>query len=97
MVRFIRIDFGEASFRRIQYVRLIRLDLKEVIATVLFQHFQQRTLCEDRIASEQLEHRIVFEQFVQMGFEATGLIGLVAMNIETHECDFDVMSENVEH
>ena len=32
-----------------------------------------------------------------MGFEAVGLVGFIAIDVETHECDFEVVGKDIEH
>jgi len=93
----IRIHSGKTRFCCIQYIRLIRLDLKEIIATVLLQHFQERTLGKDRIAREQTQHRIECEQLIQMRFETTRLVCFIPADVVTHQGNFDIMNENIEH
>ena len=93
----IRVHCGKTRVCCVQYIRLIRLYLKEIIATMLLQCFQERTLGKDCIARKQTQHRIEGEQLIQMRFETTRLVGFISADVVTHQGNFDIMNENIEH
>ena len=64
---------------------------------VFLDRRKQRALSEDRVAGQQFQARIHREQFSKMLFQATRLVGFVAVNGPTGEVQFEFLCKNVEH
>ena len=58
---------------------------------------QQRSLSEDGIAGQQFQAWIHREKLFKMIFQATGLVGFIAVNGPAGEMEFELLSKQIEH
>jgi len=52
IVRLRRLRVFETVFDGLKRISLVLLELKQLVATVLFQHFKERSLGEDGVAGQ---------------------------------------------
>ena len=64
---------------------------------MLFDHFEKRSLCINRITGQQFKHRIFLKEAFQMLLQTAGLVGFVAAHRPLIERHFEIMHKDIEH
>lgn len=96
-IRFSILGLGKTSLRRVEEIRLIGLDLEQIIVAELDDDFGQIPLGIERIAGNQTERWILFKKLAQMSFQHFWLGAFVPSERPLSQAGFEVLDEHVEH
>ena len=88
---------GKTGLQGIEHIGLVGLDLKEVIAALGLQQFQQRALGVDGVARKKSQSRVGRQEFGKVILEASWFIRFVAADGPLIQRQLGLLQKNIEH